>query len=79
MSFAYRMAIEDTLKMTPLELFYDRELSTMFDAVLPHLDDHHHANGITWKVLRRPVSLLEFVEQTTSSLVPDPATSSPRS
>ena len=38
-TFAYNTAIQETTQMTPFELVYGRQPTTMLDAMLPHVDD----------------------------------------
>ena len=38
-TFAYNTAIQETTQMTPFELVYGRQATTMLDAMLPHVDD----------------------------------------
>lgn len=38
-TFAYNTAVQETTNMTPFRLVHGREVTTMLDAMLPHLDD----------------------------------------
>ncbi|XP_072143635.1 uncharacterized protein [Dermacentor andersoni] len=44
-TFAYNTAPQETTQMTPFELVFGRQVATMLDAVLPHVeDDNIHAD-----------------------------------
>ncbi|XP_037573115.1 uncharacterized protein LOC119455750 [Dermacentor silvarum] len=43
-TFAYNTAPQETTQMTPFELVFGRQVATMLDAVLPHVEDNIHAD-----------------------------------
>lgn len=63
--------------MTPFELVYGRQPTTMFDAMLPHVedDDLNTDSKDTYSGRRRPASSLVYVPRTSSWWMPDTTTS----